>query len=574
MTRSFRDQIAGAIVACMVLPSPSVAREGADIIFHNGKVLTVDRHFSVADAVAIRGDRILAVGDESILDRFDARQVIDLHHHVLMPGFTDTHVHMLPMSHRQVSLEGAKSIADIQARLKQKASVLKPGEWITGNGWDEAQLAERRVITHADIDAAVPDNPVLLTRAGGHSAVGNALAMKLAHIGRATPDPVGGIIEHDAAGEPTGIVRERVDLYRRLIPLDSWEELKPTYVASIRRLIPLGITSFHSATTSIDDEPVGLGGIADPPPTLTFRRLQAIYRQQGEALPRVTTYIAYPGARRLAEYPHHSGYGDDRVRLGGIGENLVDGGFTGPTAWLLADYKGQPGFRGRGFFTDARLQEMVDTAARTGWQMALHTIGDAAIVQTVRAYDKALATIPGPDRKGRDRRWFLCHFTIMPPEATMETMARDGIMIVQQPNFLYDLERRYEDNLDDWRLAHNNAVATPNRFGLRIAFSSDNLPIGPMVGLYAAITRKGPDGRVLGGGEAVSRTEAIRHYTIDPAYFSWEENSKGSIEPGKLADMIVLDQDIMTEPEQRILDTHVQMVMIGGRIVYRPDIPL
>jgi hypothetical protein len=200
------------------------------------------------------------------------------------------------------------------------------------------------------------------------------------------------------------------------VPPDKWEDVRSGYIRSLKHLFTLAITSFESATTSLDDEPVGQGGMEHPGSELTFRRFQAIATESD--IPRATLYIEYPGAERLKAYPHHSGYGDIKVRLGPIGENPVDGGFTGPTAWTLVDYKGQPGFHGKGFFTDAELQSMVDTAASLGWQMGLHAIGDAAIQQTVHAYDKALARYPGMDHAGANRRWFLDHFTVMPPEAT------------------------------------------------------------------------------------------------------------------------------------------------------------
>jgi predicted amidohydrolase YtcJ len=557
--------------AALLAGNQAGAAERVDVLLVNGKVLTVDKRFTVASAVAVRDGRILATGGPALAKRFTAARTIDLKGRTLMPGFTDAHVHMMTQSRRQVSTVGLKSIADLQERIRTKAAELGPGEWITGFGWDEALLAEKRVPLRADLDAAAPNNPVVLTRAGGHSAVGNSAALQRAKIDRSTPDPKNGLIEKDAAGEPNGVIRERNDLYYSLVPDDTWEAARPGFVSSIKALLPLGITSFHSASTTIDDEPVGQGGVTNPKPGLTYRRLRGIYDEMGADLPRVTAYISYPGPERLKAFPHRSGDGDDRVRLGGIGENAVDGGFTGPTAWTLADYKGLPGFRGKGRFTDAELQAMVDDCARNGWQMALHAIGDAAIVQTVNAYDKALTSIQGPGRKGKDRRWFLDHFTIMPPAETMQIMARDNIMIAQQPNFLYNLESRYEATLDDWRLAHNNSVATPEKYGIFVAFSSDNLPIGPMTGLYAAITRKGPSGRVHGRGEAISRQEAIRRYTANPAYLSWEEKAKGTLEPGKLADMIVLDHDPLTVPEAEILTTKVDMTFVGGKLVYERE---
>lgn len=563
-----RKMLLGMLAGASLLPAVAWAKEPVDLLIRGGKVLTVDKDFTVVSAVAVKDGKVVAVGGEELAKTFKPAKTVDLKGRTLMPGFNDTHVHMASMSHRQISMDGVTSIADLQARIAAKAKELGPGEWITGAGWDEAQLVEKREPLRADLDAAAPNNPVMLTRAGGHSSVGNTAALLVAKIDRNTADPSGGVIERDAAGEPNGIIRERSDLYRNHVPKDSWEALRPTFIASMKKLLPLGITSFHNATTTINDEPVGKGGLADPGPGLTYRRLRAIYDEMGEDLPRVTAYITYPGSERLAAFPMRSGDGDTRVRIGGIGESPVDGGFTGPAAWLLADYQGLPGYRGRGFYTDEKLQAMVDDCARLGWQMALHAIGDAAIVQAVKAYDKALTTIPGVGPHAQDRRWFLDHFTIMPPEETMKIMARDGIMISQQPNFLYNLEARYEKYLDAERLAHNNSVTTPQKHGIFIAFASDNLPIGPMVGLYAAVSRKGPSGRVHGPEEAISRETAIRMYTANTAYLSWEEDIKGTLEPGKLADMIVLDHDPLTVPEDQLLQTKVDMTFVGGKLVY------
>ncbi len=554
----------------------AMAKEPVDLIIHDGQVLTVDAAFSVRSAIAVRNGRVVATGAEDLLDRYSAARVIDLHGRTLMPGFIDTHLHPIPIGPSDVNPLIAHSIVEIQDMVRKKAAELGPGKWITGYGWQEAALAEKRNLTRADLDAAAPNNPVLLVRAGAHSAAGNSLALKLAGVTRDTPDPKGGLIEHDAAGEPSGIIRERQDIVERFIPPPTWAEMKVPMIRTLQEFLALGITSFHDASGKIDDEPVGQGGIAPASPgeevasgEMTFHRAQALYAEMGDQLPRVTLYISYPGPQRLQAFPHHTGFGDDRVRIGAIGENLVDGGFTGPTAWLLVDYKGQPGFRGKGRYTDAELQDMVDTANRLGWQLGLHCIGDAAIVQTINAYAHSLETIPDPAHAADDRRWFTDHFTIMPPDATMATMARDHIWIAQQPNFLYNLENRYAATLDDWRLAHNNPIATPaHKFGIFMAFGSDNLPVGPLVGLYAAITRKGPSGAVHGADEAVGVAEAIRMYTANGAYLSREEAIKGTLEPGKLADMIVLPFDPLTAQPQAFLNGHVDMTFVGGKLVY------
>jgi predicted amidohydrolase YtcJ len=331
----------------------------------------------------------------------------------------------------------------------------------------------------------------------------------------------------------------------------------------LKNLLPFGITSFQSASTGIGDVEVE-GESVRGGSGLTYNRMRAIYDELGADLPRAALYINFPGEARLKAFGKKSGDGDDRVRVGPIGENLTDGGFTGPTAWLLADYKGQPGFRGKGRYTDAELQEIVDKANEYGWQMGLHAIGDAAIVQTVNAYVASLKKMPR-----QDHRWFLDHFTIMPPDETMKAMADNGIAIAQQPNFLYNLEGRYQSTLDDWRLAHNNSIATPaKKFGIFTAFSSDNLPIDPRVGLYAATTRKGMSGTVHGAEEAVTREEAIRMYTANGAHLTWEEKDKGSLEVGKLADMCVIAQDPLKVADSDLLTLNVDATFVGGKQVF------
>jgi predicted amidohydrolase YtcJ len=560
-----------AIVTAVWFVTSCARQEPADLVLTGGKVLTVDRDFSIQSTVVIRDGKILAVGADAIARRYKARRMIDLKGRVLMPGFTDTHLHVFGRARRDVELASATSITQVQQLVRDKAKELGPGQWITGYGWDEAKFSEQRNIVGADLDVAAPDNPVALTRAGGHSIVGNARAMHVAGITRTTADPPQGLIERNSKGEPNGIVRESLQLYSQHFPLLEWSEVRDSYVATLRSLLALGITSLMEASGTIDDEPVGKGGIEQSDAgslteRLTYRRVRDIYERHGAELPRIALYINYPGAERLKAFPFHTGDGDERVRLGPIGESPVDGGFTGPTAWTLADYKGQPGFRGRGRYTDSELQELVDTSAELGWQLGLHAIGDAAIVQTVNAYSYALRA-SGAVQK--DHRWFLDHFTMLPPEQTMQVMAADKIMIAQQPNFSYTLEGRYAQTLDEERVAHLNSVATPaKKYGLFVALGSDNLPIGPLIGLYAAVTRKGMSGAVHGVEEAVSIQDAIRMYTANGPYLTFEEKTKGTIEVGKLADLIVLDRDPLTIAPEQLLRTQVDLTIVGGNIVF------
>ncbi|MCJ2185834.1 amidohydrolase [Novosphingobium beihaiensis] len=559
--------IAAALLVLSHAPAAHAAAK-ADMVLYGGQVVTMDPDRPSASAVAVRDGKIVAVGGDGIASQYDAAETIDLKGRMLMPGFIDTHVHIIGQPRRAVDLSKAHSIAGIQQLVRDKARELGKGEWITGYGWDEAQLAEKRNIVSTDLDEAAPDNPVALTRAGSHSIAGNSMAMRLAGIGRTTPNPDHGVIEHFANGEPNGIIRERTDLYSKLVPPPAAGEMKPSFVARLKALLPLGITSLMEALTTIDDEPVGKGGIAGgkgPSTAPTFRQFREIYAEQGESLPRATLYIFYPGAERLKAFPYHTGYGDDRLKLGPIGEGLfADGGFTGPTAWTLQDYKGMPGFRGRAATPPDELRAMVRTARDLGWQLGIHAIGDAAIQRLVGIYAQALAEKPQ-----KDARWFTAHLTMLPPPETLSLMASHGIWAAVQPNFLYNLEGRYNETLEGERLQHINPVGTPLRWGVHLAFGSDNLPIGPLYGFYVAVTRKGQSGTVYGADEAVSRIAALRAYTQDAAWLTWDEKKKGSLTPGKLADMIVLDHNLLTVPEEEILDTRVDITIVGGKTVYR-----
>jgi len=530
-------------------------------------VLTVDKDFSVRSAVAVKDGKIAAVGGPELAKAWNATRTVDLKGRTLMPGFVDAHLHLISVSPRSVEPAKARSIAEIGAMVSAKAKALGAGEWVIGSGWDEALLAEKRNPTRADLDAMAPDNPVVLVRAGAHSAVANSLALKLAGIDRNTPDPDGGLIEHGPDGEPNGMVRERTDLILKLVPPSTPAQMRPSYVKSLKDLLTLGITSFMEAWTTIDDEPVEQGGVpgggGNGVRAHTFKQLRAIYADEGENLPRATLYIMYPGAERLKKFPYHTGFGDDRLKLGPIGESAYDGGFTGPTARTSKDYKGQPGFRGTTFMSEAALHEMVETSSSLGWQLGIHAIGDEAIDTVAAAYHDVLSAHPK-----KDHRWFLSHFTMLPTEQTMKTMAADGVWTTAQPNFTYNLEGRYLQVLDGERLDRINPMATPIAHGKNVVMSSDNLPIGPMVGLYAAVTRKGMTGHQFALREAITREEAIRLYTAKAAALAWDEGKKGSIEPGKFADLIVLDRDPLTVPAEELLATKVDMTFVGGKLVW------
>ncbi len=532
-------------------------RPSADLILYGGPIYTARDDHAVVAAVAIRGERILAVGGAALLDRYRAKRVVDIDGRLALPGFNDAHTHLRGRPARWIDLSQARSISEIQDSLRRKARALGPGAWITGQGWSEDRLAEKRKPTRRDLDQAAPDNPVFLTREGGHSAVANSLALQRAGLDGETPDPEGGRLERFADGTLSGIIRERRDLVVRHIPPPPVEEIRADLVRRLQGQLRLGITSLTDASTSIED----------------YQNVwRPVYEEARNApLPRATVQInsgfganvtAREALARLAAFGLKTGDGDEWLKVGPL-KVFVDGGFTGPAAWTRAPYKNDPDYHGSLSVALDQLKVLSQEAHDRGWQLGYHAIGDAAIEETVAIFDAVLRRAPRPDH-----RHYVNHFTVLPSEESMRTMARQGIGIVQQPNFTYSLEGRYRTYLADDKLAHNNAVATPLGFGIRMAFSSDVIPIGPLVGIYAAVTRRGESGALYGPEEKIDIRDALNMYTQGGAYMTFEDDKKGRIAPGMFADIIVLERNILDARPEDLLNVKVDMTILGGKIVY------
>jgi predicted amidohydrolase YtcJ len=526
--------------------APEDTRTEVDTILYNGKIATIDASLSIASAVAVKDEIIVAVGGEEILDDFVADNTIDLGGKFVMPGFVDSHTHLRGQPQRYIDLTKTTSIEEIKGLVRQKVDELGTGEWISGYGWSEDFMAELRRPLRADLDEAAPENPVLLTRAGGHSAVANSAALRRAEVDENTPQPEGGVIEKGDDGLLNGVIRERQEIVGHLIPEATNEEVRDSLIDVLKEQLSLGITSFTHATGSIE----------------VYPEWEYIYSLHRDSLPRASIQVFWEGPEAMTAFGKKSGDGDEHLRVGPI-KIFVDGGFTGPAAYTNEPYKGETDYRGKLSIDPGELTTIIRELNAAGWQTGIHAIGDAAIELAVDELAMALDETPRVDH-----RHYLNHFTIMPSAETMKKMAEYGIAITQQPNFTYTLEGRYVDYLDGDRLEHNNPLRTPMNHGVHVAISSDILPIGPMVGIYAAVTRKGLSGRVFAAEEALSAMEALQAYTLYGAYMSFEENVKGSIEPGKLADMIVLDQDLIDIDPAHIMDTNVLQTWLGGKLVY------
>lgn len=529
----------------------AATQQRADLLFHGGTILTMDPERPEAEVLVVRDGRIVAVGDATLRDAWQADAEQDLAGATLMPGFNDSHTHIQSYARRHIPLAGIPSIAALEAAVAERGELLGPGEWITGYGWSEDEFAEGRRPLRADLDRAAPDNPVILTRAGGHSAVANSLALELAGIDGATAQPEGGVIEHDESGAPNGIIRERQDLVTQLVPQASDAELEASLLANLRALLPLGITSIIHASERVERWPLWA----------------RIYAQHGDELPRAAVQLHWEGAEAMSAFRERVGAGDAQLRPGAI-KVFADGGFTGPAAFTKEPYRDQDDYHGYLNYSEEALAQQLRDAHVAGWQLGIHAIGDAAIELVV----EQLATILEAEPR-EDHRHYLNHFSMRPADETMLRMAENDIAITQQPNFTYTLEGRYVANLDGWRLAHNNPIRSPIEHGVTLALSSDILPIGPMVGLYGAVTRRGMSGAVYGPDEAIDMDTALRAYTHGGAWLTFEEDFKGTLAVGQAADLIVLPADPREIDPEDLLALQVAETFIAGRSLYRRDAP-
>ena len=533
--------------------TPARAQESADLLLHSGKIFSADQLLSTYSAVAIRDDRVVALGWGELGERYEAERIIDLDGRLVVPGFIDTHIHISGDPERWVDLSGLENLAELKARVTRKAEQIGSGEWITGYGWSEDELVEQRRPLRWDLDDAAPANPVVLTRAGGHSSVASTLALEAAGLTPESLVPLGAIIEVDDQGRMNGVLREGAQgLVSRLVPDPTANELRGSFVQNLRDLLELGVTSIIQA--GVDAQ--------------RFAQWEEVYGEFRGQLPRAAVQVRIRGPvdraiEELNQFGRKTGDGDKWFRVGPA-KFFVDGGYTGAAAWTLEPYKGQPGYFGTGALIDASGMYQLSKATHDmGWQMGFHTIGDAAIKMTVDAWARVLDESPR-----LNHRHYLNHFTVRPPIETMQKMATHNIHVAQQPNFTYTLEGRYREHLEGERYQTNNPLRSPMSHGVFVALGSDILPIGPMVGLYAAVTRQGMSGAVVGPGEALTMPEAIAGYTRLAAHLTFEESIKGSLEVGKLADMVVLSQDLLTIDPAQTMNTEVDLTILGGRVVF------
>ena len=568
--------LGGALLLASSGCGPSGAR--ADAFYLGGNVVTVDDDFRIAEAFAVVGGRFAAVGTEAEVKAAfpgGAADVVDLGGQTVLPGFNDNHIHLGPGRTVQAWRDGfvpglpawsadAVEPEQLLQALEAEAARTPAGEWIRGGltrmDWPNSRIPDRWLL-----DEAAPQNPVVLTR-GPHTYLLNSLALRLAGIDKDTPDPEGGWIFRDARGEPTGRVLEAA---RRIVdrvlperPELEYERGIEDMRGSLGKLAALGITSVNIAGI----RPPGIAAVRD------------LYERHGSELPRATMQVRLSpghdtyddpeeGIRReieaLEELGFVTGEGDDRFRIGAV-KMSIDGGLSAPVFWSLEPYEGRPDFFGAIRIPAKVFHPVARRAHELGWQLGIHAMGDGAVKMVAEQMARILDELPRDDH-----RHYMHHVAVKPPAETIRLMAERGIMVASQPSFTVGLGAYAEEALPAGREETQNPTRSLLDAGVRVSHGSDSAPYGPLITLWTAVTRRGFDGEVHGPEEAVPLETALRLHTRAPAFFTFEEEEKGAITEGMLADFIVLSGDILAVPSDEIRGLRVARTFIGGREILR-----
>jgi predicted amidohydrolase YtcJ len=551
------------IIAFCLAPTGASKVDPADIVFKNGNIYTVNDRLPHAQSVAVKGDRIVFVGsDDEAQKMYTGKQtrVVDLHGETVVPGLTDAHYHLIGVGQREMTLnlEGTTSLEDFLAKVKARVDRTKPGEWVTGRGWIETFWKPPQFPTRQDLDRIAPNNPVFLRRADGHGAVANSAALKIAGIDKSTPNPFGGEISKDKrTGEPTGMLLDQAQGFvTKHIPQPTAAEIEQAILLGVRRSIELGWCEIQDPGGSYNDVEL-------------YRKLY------GEGKIKLRIYKAVYGptedSRRLLSEGASAPAFNDRFTLRTI-KVVMDGALGSRGAALLEPYADAPDTSGFLTAKEEELMPMFIEALRRGIQVQTHAIGDRANRIVLDLYEKAFAAVPPDQRKVREPRWRIEHAQIV-NLVDIPRFARLGVIPSMQPSHAIGDLHFAPSRLGLKRLEGAYAWQSFIKAGSIIPGGSD-APVErgePMIEFYAAVSRrdlKGFTGEGWHPEQALTREQALKMFTIWPAYAAFEEKIKGSIEPGKLADLTVLSADIMKISEPEILKTRCLMTVIGGEVVY------
>lgn len=533
----------------------------ADIVLKNGKVITVDKNDRITQAVAIKGKHILKTGTDEDMEEFidDKTVVIDLKGRSVVPGFIDAHMHFMMYSlfykaTIDIAYDKVQSIAGIKEMIREAASHKKPGEWICLWGYDQNKLLEKRHPTMKDLDEAAPDNPVQCVRCCGHMGVYNSKAFEIAGI--TSPEQYApGEVDTDADGNMTGLLKETPNdtIWSYIKHTD--EQLREGYIEFGKLMLKSGITSIHDAGTYGGQYVKVLQDVIDAG-EFPVRIYEIFYNVFGKEASRKWIYD-------LISTGLHTGLGNEHFKVGSA-KILLDGSTSGPSCATREPYSHDPELKGILNWKQEEVNQVFSDAAAAGFQVTAHAVGDMAVEQAVNAIEYTLAKVPKKDHRHRIEH---CGLT---DETLIKRIKGLGIVPISNPGFITvngsDYNRYYGDRTD-----YMFAAESYKKNGIITAFGSDCSVINenPMLGIYGAVTRKdAATGEICGGCQKISVLDAIRCYTYNGAYASFEEDIKGSIEEGKLADIAVLSEDILVCEPEHIKDIKVDMTLIDGNILY------
>ena len=541
-----RRRFLGSLGAFVLAP---LERAEPTLILYNANIITVDARNPRAQAVAIADGRLLAVGSNDEVRGLATGRTkkLDLEGKTVVPGFTDAHAHPASSGrdHLRMVACDSDSIEAIQAALRQRVEQAPPDQWVLGFLYDDGKTPHP--LTRAELDAVSADRPVLVHHRGGHTVFVNSRALELAGVSQSTPDPAGGRFERDSSGRLNGHVADQATgVFEKLIHLNYSRDDYREGVRLIGKMMTgKGVTSVGDADASTDD-------------------LQAYQdaRDAGELSIRVNCLMAVQALDRMMAAGIHTGFGDEWVRIGAV-KQYADGSISERTARLSEPYDGRPGDYGLLVGSKEELYENGRRAHAAGWQLATHANGDVAIDEVLSVYEHLQTEIPR-----RDPRFRIEHCTLVTP-SLVERMRALGVIPVPFSCYVYfhgDVMHFYGDE----RLRSMFAMRSLLDAGLRPPDSSDYTasPCEPMMWLQSQVTRTDPRGHTWGANQRITVEEAIRCGTLHGAYASYEENIKGSIEPGKLADLVVLAQDPTRVESATLIKIAVERTMVGGRWVF------
>jgi predicted amidohydrolase YtcJ len=543
--------------------SPAPAKvPPADLVFKNGNIYTVNEKQPRAEAVAVKGDAIVFVGSNGDAQKYVGAntRVVDLSGRTMVPGLTDAHQHLSGVGFRELTLnlEGITSLEAFLARVKERVDQTKPGDWITGRGWIETFWTPPAFPTRWDLDKIAPNNPVFLDRADGHGAVANSAAFKIAGIDKDTPNPFGGEVSKDKqTGEPNGMLLDAAqDLVQRHLPPTSAADAERAIILGVKRDIELGWTQVQDPG----------GGYADVD-------IDSKLYREGKIKLRIYKALSAPGpeAERLFRDGPIIDAHDHRLNVRSL-KLYADGSLGSRSAALLAPYSDKPETSGFLTIKETDLQSLLRQALRKGIQIETHAIGDRGNRFILDQYEQAMNAVPRAEWKIKEPRWRIEHSQIVNP-ADIPRFKKLGVIPSMQASHAIGDLHFAPSRLGIARLAGAYAWQSFIKSGSIIPGGSD-APVErgePLIEFYAAVARKDLKG-FSGAGwhpeEAVSREQALKMFTIWPAFAAFEETLRGSIETGKLADFTVFAADIMKIPEAEILKTRCVMTVIGGEMVY------